>query len=318
MLGGIDLHLHLDGSVTAEDAIFLAERSGIALPAHNAEVLRGYLTAPKRCADLKEYLGSLEIPLKLLERPENVAYSTRSLVKRLAKSGMRYAEIRFAPGLLTSGGASQREVAVAACEAFVAAKEEFGLEGGLIFCAMRAGALTPRENEETARLSAEFLGKGVVGIDLAGDEAKDSPLDHARVFAIARESGVPITIHAGEAGGSDKIRAAMALGARRIGHGVRCVEDASLVEEIAEKGITLETCYTSNLNTGVCTDKTFPLRALMRRGVLVTLNTDNMTVSDTDLATEYARLGITEEEKSVLLGNAEKAAFAAVTSLAIR
>ncbi len=315
MLGGIDLHLHLDGSVTAEDAIFLAERSSIELPKHSAEALRGYLTAPKRCADLKEYLERFEIPLKLLERPENVAYATRSLVKRLAASGMRYAEIRFAPGLLTAGGASQREVAVTACQAFVAAKEEFGLEGGLIFCAMRAGALTPQENEETARLSAEFLGKGVVGIDLAGDEAKDFPSDHARVFAVAREAGVPITIHAGEAGGADKIRDAIALGARRIGHGVRCVEDDSLVAELAERGIALETCYTSNLNTGACTEKTFPLRALMRRGVRVTLNTDNMTVSDTDLDKEYARLGITEEEKSVLLDNAEKAAFAAVGSL---
>ena len=315
MLGGIDIHLHLDGSVTAEDAIFLAERSSIELPKHSAEALRGYLTAPKRCADLKEYLERFEIPLKLLERPENVAYATRSLVKRLAASGMRYAEIRFAPGLLTAGGASQREVAVTACQAFVAAKEEFGLEGGLIFCAMRAGALTPQENEETARLSAEFLGKGVVGIDLAGDEAKDFPSDHARVFAVAREAGVPITIHAGEAGGADKIRDAIALGARRIGHGVRCVEDDSLVAELAERGIALETCYTSNLNTGACTEKTFPLRALMRRGVRVTLNTDNMTVSDTDLDKEYARLGITEEEKSVLLENAKKAAFAAVGSL---
>ena len=315
MLGGIDIHLHLDGSVTAEDAIFLEERSSIELPKHSAEALRGYLTAPKRCADLKEYLERFEIPLKLLERPENVAYATRSLVKRLAASGMRYAEIRFAPGLLTAGGASQREVAVTACQAFVAAKEEFGLEGGLIFCAMRAGALTPQENEETARLSAEFLGKGVVGIDLAGDEAKDFPSDHARVFAVAREAGVPITIHAGEAGGADKIRDAIALGARRIGHGVRCVEDDSLVAELAERGIALETCYTSNLNTGACTEKTFPLRALMRRGVRVTLNTDNMTVSDTDLDKEYARLGITEEEKSVLLDNAEKAAFAAVGSL---
>ena len=315
MLGGIDLHLHLDGSVTAEDAIFLAERSSIELPKHSAEVLRGYLTAPKRCADLKEYLERFEIPLKLLERPENVAYATRSLVKRLAASGMRYAEIRFAPGLLTAGGASQREVAVTACQAFVAAKEEFGLEGGLIFCAMRAGALTPQENEETARLSAEFLGKGVVGIDLAGDEAKDFPSDHARVFAVAREAGVPITIHAGEAGGADKIRDAIALGARRIGHGVRCVEDESLVAELKEKGIALETCYTSNLNTGACTERTFPLRALMRRGVRVTLNTDNMTVSDTDLATEYASLGITDEEKRILLENAKKAAFAAVGSL---
>ena len=210
MLGGIDLHLHLDGSVTAEDAIFLAERSSIELPKHSAEALRGYLTAPKRCADLKEYLERFEIPLKLLERPENVAYATRSLVKRLAASGMRYAEIRFAPGLLTAGGASQREVAVTACQAFVAAKEEFGLEGGLIFCAMRAGALTPQENEETARLSAEFLGKGVVGIDLAGDEAKDFPSDHARVFAVAREAGVPITIHAGGTKYATRLRSARA------------------------------------------------------------------------------------------------------------
>ena len=301
MSGGIDLHLHLDGSITAEDAIYLAGKCGVALPARNACELRKYMTAPKRCADLKEYLRSFEIPLLVLQTPENVAYAVRSLVKRLAESGMRYAEIRFAPGLLTAGGASQREIAEAACVAFEVAEEEFRFSGGLIFCAMRAGALSDEENRETARTAAEFLGKGVVGIDLAGDEAKDFPSDHAKVFAMARE-----------AGGADKIRDVLRLGARRIGHGVRCVEDDSLVAELAERGIALETCYTSNLNTGACTESTFPLRRLMREGVKVTLNTDNMTVSDTDLDKEYARLGITEEEKSVLLDNAEKAAFAAV------
>lgn len=313
MSGGIDLHLHLDGSITAEDAVYLAGSSGVDLPTRDVSVLRGLMTAPQRCADLKEYLKSFEIPLLVLQTPENVAYAIRSLVKRLKVSGMRYAEIRFAPGLLTAGGASQREIAEAACGAFGAAKGEFGFSGGLIFCAMRAGALSDEENRETALTAAEFLGKGVVGIDLAGDEAKDTPSDHTEVFAIAREAGVPITIHAGEAGGADKIRDALALGARRIGHGVRCVEDEALVTELAESGIALETCYTSNLNTGACTERTFPLRYLMRAGVKVTLNTDNMTVSDTDLDTEYARLGITEEERRILLDNAEKAAFAAVT-----
>lgn len=312
MSGGIDLHLHLDGSITAEDAVYLGGKSGVDLPTREPDELRKFMRSPKRCADLKEYLKSFEIPLLVLQTPENVAHAIRSLVGRLAGSGMRYAEIRFAPGLLTAGGASQREIAEAACGAFEAAEEEFRFSGGLIFCAMRAGALSDEENRETARTAAEFLGKGVVGIDLAGDEAKDFPSDHAKVFAMAREAGVPITVHAGEAGGADKIRDALALGALRIGHGVRCVEDDSLVAELAERGIALETCYTSNLNTGACTEKTFPLRALMRAGVKVTLNTDNMTVSDTDLDKEYARLGITEEEKRILIDNAEKAAFAAV------
>ena len=187
------------------------------------------------------------------------------------------------------------------------------LHAGLILCAMR-GADNKEANLETVRVAAKYLGKGVVALDLAGAEALFPTRDFEDVFALARELEVPFTIHAGEADGPDSIRTALAFGARRIGHGVRALEDAALVKELAEKRIPLECCPTSNLNTKMFPDMAhYPIRALLEAGVRATVNTDNMTVSDTTESKEFAKLeqaiGLTAAEEKQLLLNAVDAIF---------
>ena len=138
--------------------------------------------------------------------------------------------------------------------------------------------------------------------------------DFGDLFALAGTLGVPYTIHAGEADGPESIYAALELGARRIGHGVRSVEDPALLRRLAREGVTLELCPTSNLHTHIFERiEGYPLRKLMDAGVRVTINTDNMMVSGITLREEFQKLidafSLEESELETLLKNAEDAAF---------
>ena len=165
-------------------------------------------------------------------------------------------------------------------------------------------------NRETVDTAASFLGQGVCALDLAGAEALYPTREHAALFAHARSLQVPFTLHAGEAAGPESVRQALELGAQRIGHGVRAIEEESLLEELAQRQIPLELCPTSNLQTKAVPDLAhFPLRECLRRGLRATVNTDNMTVSRTTLSQEYALLGLTGEERRALLRNSVEAAF---------
>lgn len=187
------------------------------------------------------------------------------------------------------------------------------LHVGLILCAMR-GKDDEEANLETVRVASHFLGRGVVGIDLAGAEALFPTRDFARIFDMAAVNQIPITIHAGEAAGPESIREALKLGACRIGHGIRAIEDMDLVNELREKGIPLECCPTSNLDTHTFPDmEHYPIRTLLNAGVKVTVNTDNMTVSNTTMPREFRRLeeslGLSLQEERTMYLNAVDAAF---------
>ena len=149
----------------------------------------------------------------------------------------------------------------------------------------------------------------IAGIDLAGAEALYPTEGFADIFSLAAELKVPFTIHAGEAAGPESILAAINMGAKRIGHGVAAIKDEALMKLISEKGIVLECCPTSNLNTRVADSyEELPVREFLKRGIRVTISTDNMTVSDTDIIKEFDHLtkaGLTEAEKQQLLKNAE-------------
>ena len=142
--------------------------------------------------------------------------------------------------------------------------------------------------------AARHLGSGVCAVDLAGAEALYPTEQYADLFAYAKQLRIPVTIHAGEAAGTESIRAAVAMGAARIGHGIRAAYDAETMELLKEHHITLELCPTSNLNTKVVDSiGQYPIRQLMDAGVAVTINTDNMTVSDTCIQHEYQLLADT-------------------------
>lgn len=308
MKNGIDLHLHLDGSLTPAYVISQAKKQGLDLPVWEEKELVKYMTAPADCRDLNEYLEKFDLPCSVMQTEDALTEAVRDVCRQMEAQGMKYVEIRFAPQLHTKKGLTQRQVTEAAIKGLPQGK---GLEAKLILCCMRMEN-NEKENMETIRMAEEYLGKGVAAADLAGAEAIFPTKSFEPVFRMAREAGVPFTIHAGEADGPKSIWTALKFGAKRIGHGVRCLEDETLVEYLREHRIPLEVCPTSNFQTKAVKGE-YPLKKMLEKGLCVTLNTDNTTVSGTTLEKEFevawTRLGVTEEELEILKANAEKARF---------
>ena len=305
----IDLHLHLDGSLSLASVRERAAMQHIALPDSDRALL-SRLQVNKDCRDLNKYLEKFLFPLSLLQTKDSITTVVCNLAEELRQRGLIYAEIRFAPQLHTDQGLSQAEV----IEAAIAGLKKSDFHANLILCCIR-GRDNHRQNLETVRLAKAYLGKGVCAVDLAGAEALYSTADFAEEFSLAGALEVPLTIHAGEADGPKSVYDALAFGAKRIGHGVRSIEDADLVSTLAQKGIALELCPTSNLNTRIfdCLEA-YPIRKLMKAGVKVTVNTDNMTVSGVCLESEYQKLidafCLTSSELETIVRNCVEASFA--------
>lgn len=309
----IDLHLHLDGSLTAKDILELASKQKIPLPADSEQALEKLLMAPQSGGSLNDYLKRFELPLLVLQTEAALHDGIYRLAGRLSGQGICYAEIRFAPQLHLRGGLTMGQVCAAACEGLTHAFRDFPfIKVRLILCCMRGGEI--ENNLKTVELAARLRGRGVCAVDLAGAEALYETEDYAGIFSYARQLRVPFTIHAGEAAGPESVKAAIRLGAARIGHGVRAAEDDSLVLLLVQNKIPLECCPTSNVQTGAVPEYgSHPVLKLLGRGVPVTVNTDNMAVSDTTIKKELALLqqylGMTRAQEKQMLLNSVEAAF---------
>ena len=298
----IDLHLHLDGSLSIEDCQYLSRLEGVDL----GNDFPTNLYVPDDCPSLEEYLTKFELPLKLLQSKKAIEYATYSLTNRLAKMGYIYAEIRYAPLLHLQKGLTQLEVANAALSGLEKAlKEHPDFEANLILCCMRHASF--ELNKETIEVAHQLKGTRVVAVDLAGAEKLHPSSYYKDIFALAKQYGLNITIHAGEATGSDEIMMALDNGATRIGHGVHLSLDAATVQRVNKENICFEFCPTSNLQTkSLKTYKDVPLREFMERKIHVTINSDNMTVSNVTALSEMAVMKKTfnlskEEVNSLLL-----------------
>ncbi len=315
----IDLHLHIDGSVSVASARQLATMQGIGIPDSEEEV-RALLEAGEDCRDLNEFLEKFEFPCSLLQTVEGLRLATKNLLLELKQDGVVYAELRFAPQKHTDKGLTQEEAVRAVLAGMQDLEQNAAqdtISSNLILCCMR-GNDTDEANLETLRVAEQYLGKGVCAIDLAGAEALFSTGDYADLFSLARAKNIPFTIHAGEAAGAGSIEQALNFGCSRLGHGVRCVESKELMERIAKEQIPLELCPTSNLNTCVFAQLAdYPLRKLIDAGVLVTINTDDMAVCGTNLRREFEKLeeefALSRAEIQKLCENAIKASFAEKT-----
>lgn len=303
--GLIDLHVHLDGSLSFGMARELAKMQKMEVRSENE--LKSLMVAPADCQDLNDYLTKFDYPLELLQTEEAITYSVYELLKIQRSQGLVYSEIRFAPQLHTQKGLSQEQVVAAAV------RGAQGFSFGLILCCMR-GADNQALNLETVEVAGEYLGRGVVALDLAGAEALFPTKKFESIFREAERKGIPFTIHAGEADGPESIWEALEFGASRIGHGIRCLEDRVLVRRLEKDKIPLELCPTSNINTKVFKNITdYPVLKLLDEGIKVTINTDNMTVSNTTVRRELQLLADTfhmnEMEIDHLVKNAAESVF---------
>lgn len=324
----IDLHLHLDGAVTCDIARRLAtitERSiqkdsdgnymmenheEIILP-ENDDELKKLLTVDENCRDLNQFLECFSLPLSLMQTKENLSEAVRLVCDNILSQGIIYAEIRFAPQLHTRKSMDQEDAVLAALSGLSRTK----LKANLILCCMR-GEGNDEENDKTLELAKKYLVSdgGVVAIDLAGAESLYPTRKYRELFGKARALGIPFTIHAGEADGAESVRLAIEYGAARIGHGVRSYEDPQVLNLLMQKGITLEMCPTSNYMTHAIEDsQKYPFMDYLKKGIKVTLNTDDMGIEGTTLLKEFLRMedefGLDETMERQLFENAVDAAF---------
>ena len=313
----IELHLHLDGSIPAQAMWELAAEGGITLPAATPEEWQQYLIRTADCRDVNEYLARFEYPLQMLQTAENLARVTREELALLASQGVAYCEIRFAPQLHTRARLTQRDAVEAVLDGrrqALAAHPEIGC--GILLCAMSIGPETcnMEQNLETVRLTREYLGRGVAGLDLAGAEGIVPLHNFHPVFDLARELDLPFTCHAGDSQGPDTVRDALDFGAKRIGHGHHIFDDPSLWPRAIEAGVTLEICPTSNIQCKTQPSYALhPAKKLLDAGLRVCISTDNMTLAAVTLEDEYrhciADMGFTPDDLRTMARFALDAAF---------
>ncbi|MDO5424562.1 MAG: adenosine deaminase [Eubacteriales bacterium] len=306
----IDLHCHLDGSLSEETIRRLAGNVGVELP--GKEALLEQLQAGEKCENLERYLGCFKWPLELLHTKENLEEAVKSVLADAAKENVVYMEIRFAPLSSVGKGLTCRQVIESAVKGLREGEKLSGVRGNLILCGMRH--VPAEENMEILREGRAFLGNGVCAADMAGNEAAFPIRGQAAFFEEAKRLGIPFTIHAGECGEAGSVRDAIALGAARIGHGIAAWKDAGLMEQCAKSRIPLEMCPISNLQTkAVASAEEYPFRKFYDAGLRITVNTDNRMVSNTTLTKEFQWLakhyGITREDARELTRNAAEAAF---------
>lgn len=305
----IDLHLHLDGSLSENDFRILANKQGVSL----GKTFPDNIYVPADCPSLEDYLTRFALPCALLQDKDSLSYVTESLVKRLDEKGFVYAEIRFAPLLHLEKGLTQLEVAKAVLNGLEKGlKQCKQLDANIILCCMRHAS--EEINMGTVEVAHQLKGTKVVAVDLAGAEALHPSSYYGRIFGKAKEYGLNITIHAGEATGSDEIMMAMDNGASRIGHGVHLSLDSKTIARVKKENTCFEFCPTSNLQTkSLKTYQDVPLRQFIENNIPVTINSDNMTVSNTDAIREMSIMkktfNLSQEEVLTLLKNSVLHAF---------
>ena len=242
----VDLHLHLDGSILPETAWELASARGVPVPGGSVEGYLNFIRTAANCCSVNEYLKLFDLPLQIMQGRDSIIRITRELIETLSGHGLAYAEIRFAPQLHTRQGLTQRQAVEAVLEGRRQGLERCpGIRVGILTCMMCVGPETANwdANAATVEVCREGLGKGVVGLDLAGGEGVVPLKNFAPLFHRAAELGVPFTCHAGDSQGPDTVRDAMDFGARRIGHGHHSFDDPDLCRRAGQEGDTLETVY---------------------------------------------------------------------------
>lgn len=292
----IELHLHFDGSIDVGYASWLMKRN-----------VKDELVS-KNDSSLNEYLKKFDLPIKLLQEPYDVEMFAYFLAKELEKDEVIYAEIRFCP-LFHVEKVKLKEIVDAMLDGFAQVP---AVKINLIFCMMRQ--FSEEKNMEIIELTKKYLGHGVVAIDLAGDELKYKTRSFEKLFTLINKYKIPFTIHAGEVDDYTSVSSALDFGAKRIGHGISSIQSQEVIDRLVKERVVLEICPTSNLNTkAVDRMDRHPIKELMAKGVLCTINTDNRTVSNTTLDKEYFllqnMLGFTDEDFRMCNLSAIEAAF---------
>lgn len=274
-----ELHCHLDGSL-----------SPAMMEQHlHRKLSESEISVGMDCPSLTEYLTKFDVPLECLQTAENLAAHACAFMKQLARDHVEYVEVRFAPMLSCREGLSCAEVLKHVQHGLELGREATGIRYQIISCAMRN--FSPDNNMQMLDAIEPLIGHGVCALDLAGDESRYPNELFQELFQEAAHRRIPFVIHSGETGDVKNVRTALEYGAARIGHGLALAKDPDLMQEIARRGIGIEMCPTSNLQTkAVPSLREYPLDTFLNAGIKVCINTDNRTVSRTTLTEELEQI----------------------------
>ncbi len=287
-----ELHVHLEGSIQPATLLMLAQRNDVKLPVQKVEDLQDWFTFRDFDHFIEIYF-EISSCLKTSDDYELIAYEFGA---NMARQNVRYAEVTFSPSTHQFSLGIPFDVFFSGLtKGRLRAQKEFGVEIRWIFDIVRDipdEMLNLRRAEYTLAVAQEGMNDGVVALGLGGGEVGNPPEQYAQWFEKAREAGLHSAPHAGETVGPESVWGAVrVLGAERLGHGVRSIEDSELVEYLAERHIPLEICPTSNIRLGVYPDLlSHPLRGLHEAGVPVTVNSDDPPLFNTTFTNEVKLL----------------------------
>lgn len=287
----VDLHRHLEGSVEPETLISIAKRRDIPLPSYDPVELKPHLQITDQDKTLLDFLKKFDTIGKAFADRDAIEEITYEAVKNANADNVKYMELRFSPLYMASHyKLGEDEVMGGVLDGLKKAEKDFDTGVGLIMIVERQMGLEHAAHVE--EMAERYKDRGVVGLDLANDEFNYPPGPYAPIFQKAKDAGLSITVHAGEAGGPENVKTSIEdLKADRIGHGVRAWQDPRVEKLVREKGITLEMCPTSNVQTGAAESlDSHPFKRYYDQGINVTVNTDDPGVSDITLTDDYNKL----------------------------
>ena len=307
MIPKAELHVHLEGTAPPDLIRRLAERNGMPVP-------EGVFETPERFAytDFLDFLRTYDLAASVIRTGEDYRDVTYEYLASCAREGALYVELTASPDHAALVGLSDEEHLDGIGRGIDDARDELGIEGRILISCVRNFGV--EQALRVARHAAERPHPYVVGFSMAGDEENFPAGDYAEAFEIAAEAGLGCTVHAGEWAGAESVRAALGLPVTRIGHGVRAIEDPALVEQLAQRGIVLECCPTSNVVLGAFPAyEDHPLPRLREAGVRVTLGSDDPPYFGASIGGEYEvcaeRFGFGDEDLEEITRTAIEAAF---------
>lgn len=311
----IELHRHLEGAVRLDTLLDIAQQHAFEMPEYELDTLRPFVQMmPGEQRDSVHFLAKFSTLRQFYRSPEVIHRITREAIEDAAADNIKYMELRFTPrALSTIIRATPTKVITWVCEAAKEATRYLDIDVRLIASMNRHESIDFGEQVLKAALANQHL--GVVAIDLAGQESGYPASLFRDIFLEAKQSGMGVTVHAGEWEGPDSVWDAVGnLEADRIGHGIRVMEDEGMVNILADRGITLEVCPTSNVDTGVVNSlEEHPIKAMIENDILATINTDDPLISDITLTEEMARsiayIGLTMDEVKCSIIRSAEAAF---------
>ena len=310
----VELHRHLEGALRIPTLLELARGNGLAVPRDEQALRAQVQVLPQDPLTWENFLSKFETLRLFFSSPKVIQRLVREAIEDLAADHVVYAELRFTPAALAaSRGFQVEEVIDWVVDAGREAMQATGVRVGWIASVNRHEPVSVAER--VAQAAADRLARGVVGLDLAGNEVDFSAAPFEPVFRAAAEGGLGITLHAGEwADGGSVFHAMEAMGARRIAHGVRAVEDPRALDLARERRVAFEICLTSNIASGaVRSYAEHPLPRLIQAGIPVTLNSDDPSICGIRLSDEYRaavqHFGLSLDSLRGMILTAAQAAF---------